>query len=343
MESAHSAKDALLRGQNVEVSANLGQISTQLEVANDLGVGPAQTFREGTSSSTVVSPITYQSSPIVVSGPTPAAQNVATVQTPIKSAQSQPGLLPPLIIEPDAASRRPPPSSATLQGSYFAAQVSDLSPDVGLSSLQSTPPLLHSHSFPNGHQLPSQLHSLTPSTPLLPSPSFTSSLGIPHVPLVSSPLAGMSISRPPSPPVAYAMPQRVWDDTTLYPNDIAEQSYDGRLDGRPVISRARSTSVHKSWQSLQNLTTSMPPTAWQSRQASPEEEDDEESEDEGPKRLKRRRSSGRDEAPDPGMIHSLVISDDIRRQLDQIFEEFLNRICSDRTSCISCADISRRV
>lgn len=78
------------------------------------------------------------------------------------------------------------------------------------------------------------------------------------------------------------------------------------------------------------MTSSVPPSAWQSRAGSPVEDGDEDddSDDDEPRRTKRRRSSvGAD-----GLALDQAnggISDDIRGQLDQIFEEFLNRICSD--------------
>ena len=109
---------------------------------------------------------------------------------------------------------------------------------------------------------------------------------------------------------------------------------EGRVDGRPVIMRSKSTSVkkdvYKNWGSITSITNQ--PSAWASNQLSSDEDEDEESEDELPKRTKRRRSSAKDDAPDPGFINAPIISDDIRRQLDQIFEEFLTRICSDRES-----------
>jgi len=68
-----------------------------------------------------------------------------------------------------------------------------------------------------------------------------------------------------------------------------------------------------------------------SRAASPDSDDDESDDEPVARKTKRRRSSaGKD---DGGMDLSYqtgpTISEDIRRQLDQIFEEFLNRVCSD--------------
>lgn len=289
--SAQEAKNALLRGQEVEVSANLGHLSNHLETATELGVGPAPTPREFTPVSAVVSPIVFNASPTQIS--------------PIDPVVS--GLLPSLPV--DQPNKRP--SMPKLQ----------VEPDYG-QTLQ-PPPLVHSHSFPNVHQLPSQVHG-APTTPVIASPSFVNAIGIQHAPLISSPLATMPVSRPPSPPPsapASADQQDVKIDMDLRP--------DLRADGRPIVARTRSTSILRS-KGLTGMTVSMPPSAWQSRQGSPADEDDEDdSEDEGPKRQKRRRSSvdGHDNS---GPSSATVISEDIRRQLDQIFEDFLNRVCSDR-------------
>lgn len=101
-----------------------------------------------------------------------------------------------------------------------------------------------------------------------------------------------------------------------------------RIDGRPIV-RGRSTSVNKNW-SHSAMTSSVPPSAWQSRAGSPVDDGDEEddSDDDEPRRTKRRRSSVGADGLAPDQANG-GISDDIRRQLDQIFEEFLNRICSD--------------
>lgn len=77
-----------------------------------------------------------------------------------------------------------------------------------------------------------------------------------------------------------------------------------------------------------------PPSAWPSRHGSPEEDEDD-SEDEAPRKNKRRRSSvNKEEAPDLSYQTGVMISDDVRRQLDTIFEEFLNRVCSDCKSLL---------
>jgi hypothetical protein len=393
--SAQSAKEAMLRGREGDVSASLGHLSNQLEIASELGVGPAPTPREGSVSSGV-SPPNFQSSPVVSNYqsspastifPTPmsqmayqpsptlmqpkpvqpdytqaAAQNIVMGLGPPPIVMSAPtmSLLPPLPVETmRRVSPIPPPSPVT---GYMMDQ--PMSADYATSqqhSIPIPPPLIHSHSFPNGHQLPSQLQGLTsPTTPVMPSPSFTASLGIPHVPLVSSPLATMPVSRAqtPLPPTSsgsgsfpYGIPEHPEEDTTVYIPEATlvqrcdseipmrrvsqkDKDREARSDGRPVVTRSRSTSVHKKgvfpgMTTNGNGTGTAPPSAWQSRQGTPEDEDDEESEDEGAARkLKRRRSSaGRDEMID--IASGTVISDDIRRQLDQIFEEFLTRICSD--------------
>ncbi|ORY23432.1 hypothetical protein BCR39DRAFT_449630, partial [Naematelia encephala] len=347
MATVQNAKDALLQGRQGEASLNLGQISNQLEVASELGVAPTPTPREGsTPSSQGISPVAPFQAPIA---PTMIGATIqpSILQTP-SSAQTTPiaqpmpvaasGLLPSLPVD---GLRRPAPAAintATNLAPHFVRQevvTADFTnpPSSGLQP----PPLVHSHSFPNGHQLPSQLHGATPTTPVLPSPSFTASLGIAHAPLVSSPLATMPVSRPPSPPRPYPIPEQPWLETAAMDAARAPEMpkgrrpSDGRVDGRPIINRSRSTSVNK-W-NVGVMTSSMPPSAWHSRHASPddEEESDKESEDEGPRRTKRRRSSAtKDDAPDMmNPTTAPIISDDIRRQLDQIFEEFLTRVCSD--------------
>ncbi len=350
--SAQSAKNALLRGQEVEVSATLGHLSTQLDVASELGVGPAQTPRDGTTpSSSDVSPQGYLTSPTVSKHPnvTPVmASMLSPIPHPTAGLQpprSTTGLLPLLQVDQVSGLRRASPTAPINTGTpgtqYLRAEPATadfLNPPV------QPPPLIHSHSFPNGHQLPSQLHGPNPSTPIISSPSFAASLGIAHAPIFSSPLATMSVSRPPSPLRHYPLPEQTWAEASATElmmmraeSELAlsrrPSLVDGRADGRPVITRSRSISVNKHWSKGQVNTSSNPPSAWYSRPVSSDDDDDEESEDEGPKRTKRRRSSaGKDDAPDPGFINGPMISDDIRRQLDQIFEEFLNRICSDRES-----------
>lgn len=75
------------------------------------------------------------------------------------------------------------------------------------------------------------------------------------------------------------------------------------------------------------MTSSVPPSAWNSRAVSPDDEDEEESDDEAPRKSKRRRSSAGHAVADTAA--STLISEDMRRQLDRIFEEFLNIVCSD--------------
>jgi hypothetical protein len=154
-------------------------------------------------------------------------------------------------------------------------------------------------------------------------------IGIGHAPHTSSPLATMPVSRAPSPKLLDppdAMSRTVSDTLTMQPprrpslQDSRAVS-DSRADGLPI--RGRSSSVHKP-KPLVGMTSSVPPSAWQSRATSPDDDDDE-SEDEGPRRTKRRRSSAGDPALPPGAM----ISEDMRRQLDRIFEDYLQKLCSD--------------
>ena len=117
------------------------------------------------------------------------------------------------------------------------------------------------------------------------------------------------------------------------------------MDGRPVINRSRSASLNKGWSSLNRMTqASTPPSAWASRPATPYSSSSE-SDDDRPRQSKRRRSAAGkqrrsvshrekddEDGPDISMLTGPGISEDVRRQLDQIFEEFLNRVCSDRKS-----------
>ena len=246
--------------------------------------------------------------------------------------------------EHNESHRAPPLPPITTSGFGVGQYQHTESVTTELANSLLPPPLIHSHSFPNGHQLPSQLQGFTPSTPVVPSPSFTASLGINHAPIISSPLATMPVSRAPSPPRSYSIPEQVMAEPssshfglTLPEPDMPlsrrTSLKDARADGRPVILRSRSTSINRNWNNLPTMTSSLPLSVLHnSRPVSPSDDDDEdESEEEGPRRTKRRRSSaGRDDAPDPGFINGPVISDDIRRQLDNIFEDFLNGVCSDR-------------
>lgn len=121
---------------------------------------------------------------------------------------------------------------------------------------------------------------------------------------------------------------------------------DARADGRPVV-RARSSSIGKpldlrGMTAMAQMDSSAPPSAWRGfRQSSPHGEDDQEDDDSGDDaegsdtggngqhRSKRRRSSvGHDvgEAINPlgGQL-----SEEVKAQLDSIFFDFMNRVCSD--------------
>ncbi len=317
----------------MDVSNTLGHLSNHLEAASELGVGPAQSATSSSSASS------YHMSPTVQS-PIGATSGSASLATPPVISQPMPGLLPSLPVDQPPMMRRLAPINTAIIGGVHYLLPEPATADFTNSQTLQPPPLLHSHSFPNGHQLPSQLHGLTPSTPMVPSPSFTSSLGIPHAPVISSPLATMPVSRAPSPPQPYPMPEQAWAESateTMMLRTEAEvharrpSSMERRPDGRPVVMRSRSTSVNKNWNNLPSMTASVPPSTWHSRQVSPSDEEEDDSEEEEPRRVKRRRSSAaRDDPPDPGYSGGSLISDDIRRQLDQVFEEFLNRICSDR-------------
>ncbi|WVF67101.1 hypothetical protein IAT40_001846 [Kwoniella sp. CBS 6097] len=359
--SAQHAKDALLRGEQVDVSASLGDINHQLEIASELGVGPAPTPREnGTPNSQSVSPVAFTTtSPTVQQTVTTQNFQPSVMQNSITGAmanmplamQQQQGLLPSLPVEQPsvAAAQRVMQSPAIPNGHGLG----------GATGVPQAPPLVHSHSFPNGHQLPSQMQGvLPPSTPVVPSPSFIAAIGVQqHAPIVSSPLAIIPPSRAPSPP-RYTIPAQPWEAEMMSGIDMTSQqiqqiqqqfapqlqqhvapqvqqpilerrpSQTERADGRPIV-RGRSTSVHKQWGGHPTMTASVPASAWQSRAASPEDGDDDDSEDEGPRRTKRRRSSAGGDNPTAEQLTGAVISEDIRRQLDQIFEEFLNKICSD--------------
>ncbi|KAK8861467.1 hypothetical protein IAR55_002287 [Kwoniella newhampshirensis] len=343
VSSAQSAKDALLRGHEMEVSTSLGDISNHLETASELGVGPVPTPKDvNTPNSQSTSPIntTFQSSPLVqtTGGPAPTSYPSQLVQVAPQvsniAAQSSGGLLPSLPVDqPGMAAKRAVSTTPAIGGSKTMPNNTEY-----LNNKLQPPPLVHSHSFPNGHQLPSQMQSsIAPSTPVVSSPTFIAAIGTQHMPIISSPLAIIPPSRPPSPP-RFAMPTQTWDgematmDVSMaqpatHPIGERRPSQSERADGRP-IARGRSTSVNKQW-SHTNMATSVPPSAWPSRQASPDDMEDDESEDEEPRRTKRRRSSAGAEGVNGDFMNGGAISDDIRRQLDQIFEEFLNYVCSD--------------
>jgi hypothetical protein len=264
---------------------------------------------------TAPAPIAYQPSPTISVAP-PARQlaqiNTAQVQmlppqqiSPVKMQMPQQSLLPSLPVE----SRRPAP--------------------LDMNALQvpvsfEPPPMVHSHSFPNGHQLPSQHHA--PNTPVSASPSFVNAIGGIHAPVISSPLAAMPVSRPPSPPRPFPLPNQAALPIVHSETDLKA----GEGSKRPGVNRTRSSSVHRYKpynQASQPFMQSNPPSVWQSRANSPED-DEEESEDDGQRRNKRRRSS----VDHDTSMTSVDVSPDVRRHLDSIFEEFLNVVCSDRMS-----------
>ena len=369
MNSAQEAKNAILRGEDIQVAANLGQISNQLDVASELGVGPTQTPREQTPATASVSPVQYQTSPInPVVSPTnktnmqsqiPLARPLPPMQAPpLGSVQMQPAHTIPSMQAPVYQSMMPNhmsqmpmpsmqlpplpplpqqqmPSISTPQMQQPSHMPMGLLPpiqvDMGMRSEPvsagpymsqsmlppAPPPLVHSHSFPNG--MPNQA-------------TFANTVGIGHPPHTSSPLATMPVSRPPSPKLAVPEVQRTASDSNTLQTprrpslSDARANSDSRADGLP-IARGRSSSVNKAPRGgIAGMTSSVPPSAWQSRATSPEEDDD--SEEEGPRRTKRRRSSA-GEKNDPSMAIGAMISEDMRRQLDRIFEDFLQKVCSD--------------
>ncbi|OCF78073.1 hypothetical protein I204_00008 [Kwoniella mangroviensis CBS 8886] len=358
--SAQTAKDALLRGEQVDVSASLGDINHQLEIASELGVGPAPTPRDMiTPNSQSVSPVNFTTSPTVQSTPGMTQTFSNPIGQPTISTQMQPpmnvpsqGLLPSLPVDGNVVNANRAVSATPLTSGNPNLMAAATPTDFLNGNKVQAPPLVHSHSFPNGHQLPSQIQgTMTPSTPVVPSPSFIAAIGAQHAPIISSPLATIPPSRPPSPP-RYTIPAQPWTNDMMPTMDMSTQmpsnqislqqqptaalerraSQSERADGLP-ISRNRSTSVHKQW-AHPMMTSSVPPSVWQSRQGSPEDMDEDESEDEGPRKSKRRRSSvGGDGGPNADLLNGALISEDIRRQMDQIFEEFLNRVCSDLEIC----------
>jgi hypothetical protein len=262
-------------------------------------------------------PFPSASYPPVVTGSARQLPHINTTQTsmpppqqisPVKMQVQQQSLLPSLPVE----SRRPSP--------------------LDMNALQvpvtfEPPPMVHSHSYPNGHQLPSQLHA--PNTPVSASPSFVNTLGVPHAPVVSSPLAAMPVSRPPS-PRPFPLPNQAALPIVHSETDLKV----GESSKRPTANRTRSTSVHRPRAFHGMMGQSNPPSAWQSRANSPDDDEDDESDHKDSRPMKRRRSSVDSVDPHDTSMSSVEISPDIRMQMDIIFRDFLNEVCSDRTFTI---------
>ncbi|WVQ78747.1 hypothetical protein IAT38_000834 [Cryptococcus sp. DSM 104549] len=421
MKSAQSAKEDVLNGRPVE----LADLNHHVEAANEKVGTPApsssQTHPTPSSIQSTSPQNGYQTSPTVQTSAAGAGQYQQPQGQGMMPTSGQLAAIPPMTVQPSAllpslpveqsplgakrsVTALPAGSTSTLIGT--GAPLQALSTDYLTGKLQA-PPLVHSHSFPNVHQLPSQMSgAVQPSTPNVPSPSFIAQIGVlggagggagagagvQHMPMISSPLAAMPPSRPQS-PTRYVLPgsgsasgsgsgsgwESVGGEMLPMEMSVHSQGSNGgmgggmgggvgmsmsmsmsmsggvhpgtgmmerrpstieRADGRPIV-RGRSTSVNKPWAGHPGMTsTSVPPSAWQSRATSragsPDdggEEDD--SDEEGPKRSKRRRSSVGGDGGGAGMgagaenLAGGAISEDVRRQLDQIFEEFLNRICSD--------------
>jgi hypothetical protein len=342
-----------LTGNNqASVQATLSQLNHDVELAV-----PPSMAASNTPSSQGVSPAPYQSSPSIAVAPPQASpyQSVPMVPSPYQSIAppqpQQPVYQPARSLAQINTNAMPPPQQIQISPVKSHAPQQSLLPSLpvenkrppplemnGLQGLQvpisfEPPPMVHSHSFPNGHQLPSQIHA--PNTPVSASPSFVNALGVPHAPVISSPLAAMPVSRPPSPPRPFPLPDQA-------PLPIVHSESDLKLDSRadsskrPSANRTRSTSVHRSkaFNGMMASTSapapvmqSNPPSAWHSRANSPEDEEDEVSDDNGARRSKRRRSS-----TDVADMSSVEISPQIRLYLDEIFREFLNKVCSDRKS-----------
>jgi hypothetical protein len=356
--SANEAKDAILRGE--DASAKVGDISHQLdrlETVNELGSAPASTPQSSHS----LSPTSYQASPALPHGSTLSQPlHIPSTMQPMHPQPMYPMMTPQMMAHQQAIAHQQAYQQAMAQSMPqmhmteapqlpmintslpvpYPMRDEPVSAGYADPITLAPPPLIHSHSYPNGHQLPSQIHLAAPSTPAIPSPSF-GAIGLGHAPHVSSPLATMPISRPPSPTLAhYPIPDQHWypamqgeahravsDPASLLapprrPSNERSTS-DSRADGLPIASRGRSTSVTKPARMV-GMTSSVPPSSWPSRAASPEE-DEESEEEEAPRKAKRRRSSAGNAANDSAAL----ISEDMRRQLDRIFEDFLNIVCSD--------------
>jgi hypothetical protein len=259
------------------------------------------------------------------------------------------------------------------------------------------PPMIHAHSFPNGHQLPSQLGTAIASTlPLTPIPgsqaftqvpssaTFAPNLGIQpntaHIPHMPSPLSAMPInSRPPSPTQffptqanSHGLVMSTWEEMTAYSQQqrvFAPDGYDAGahdpamymaiqqpvtvsrrgsiVDGRLIAGRPGPMTLLDN----KSISTSAVPTmtnivSHARRPPSPVDdsghgEDDGDSDsgaEEGgsPKsNIKRRRSSndgpaGSSSTSGKLVLPPILISDEIRDNLDRVLLEFLNRVCSDR-------------
>lgn len=334
------------------VAASLSQLNHEVGL-QELAVPPSM-VNSNTPSSQGVSPAPYHPSPSISVAPPQSSpyQPAPMAPSPYQSiAPSQP---PPSVYQPARSlaqintNAMPPPQQMQISPVKSHAPQQSLLPSLpvenkrpppldmnNVQGLQvpisyEPPPMVHSHSFPNGHQLPSQIHA--PNTPVSASPSFVNALGVPHAPVISSPLAAMPVSRPASPPRTFPLPDQPPLPIVYSESDLKLESRSD-MSKRPSANRTRSTSVHRSkvfngngMMSSASI-QSNPPSAWHSRANSPDEDEDEASDDNGAKRYKRRRSSA-----DVGDMSSVEISSDVKLYLDEIFLEFLNKVCSDRGS-----------
>ncbi len=412
MHDANVARAQLLQGQDSAADDRLNDIGNRIMGSTYTSPAPNNISASGTSAPNNTVGMSMfgdnaSAPPSIAPSPAPRMSTaVSRAATP--PAYVAPTLAPAFELQRSASVKRSAPESpglnATGGGTNKHIRLGGESMDMVIPSCSAPPeaapsplappPMIHSHSFPNGHQLPSQHATNIASTlPLTPTPgsqgftqvpssaTFAPNLGLQsnpaHFPHMPSPLSAMPInSRPPSPTQHYFPPQAnphglamaTWEEMAAFSQQqrvFAQDTFESGaidpsmympvqqpvtvsrrgsiVDGRLIAGRPGPSALLDN----KSISSSAVPTmtsivSHARRPPSPVDDSgdgdsDSGAEDSGsPKpHMKRRRSSNDGQAGSSNTSGKLVlppvlISDDIRANLDRILFEFLNRVCSDR-------------
>lgn len=267
----------------------------------------------------------------VISQPTSAVDSGASSCAAPNSAEM---LQAPFELSRPNSTKRSAPESPAI------AQFPDAHKHMRMDEEMERPPVVHAaHSYPNGHQLPSQTAHPPPTLTMPPTP--TQGLGgVAHMPHIPSPLSAvpmqpgfsfeanapqwpaqmpdMAAFQPPPPPIFAPDAAMV---PVQQPVEISRRGsiVDGRLiAGRPgPLTHTASPSKAASTSAIPTMST-----------IDFDDDDNDDSDDDGPDRPRSRRPS--ENAP-PGslVLPPDLISEHVRRSLDGILHEFLNKVCSD--------------
>ncbi len=409
MRDANVAKAQLLRGHDSAADDRLSDIGSRL-VENAYAL-PSQSAQGTVTNGSTLNVYADGSMHMPTASSTLAPRmDQSHSRAPSPPPSSQTTLAPPFELQRSSSVKRSAPESPSITSATLAANKHIRLGEgaEGSVSPMAPPPLVHAHSFPNGHQLPSQHvnHMAPQSMPMSPGGSMTGNIAfsnvpssatfaptliIPqqsssHAPHQPSPLSSIPInSHPPSPSGVFrsnhqaaqsAVPlqtMHTWDTLAglQHPGEVNQMTLhsdqegmfihnDGAvfalqqptassrrgsiIDGRMIAGRPMASALQSEHKSMSaSAVPTVSTVSYMARRPPTPIDDDEGESDSGAEdgspmpQLKRRRSS----ADVQGMTAStsgklvvpqVLVSDQIREQLDIILDDFLQKVCSDRES-----------